>query len=270
MRLEDWNVLKLVVFRENMNSSLSLPMAKQIFGEDTLGLLDDRVLSLLTKQGDLSVVEEKYNYLLQEIDRFLISDWVRYIAITGSVAAQTAKEEDDIDLFVVVKNGRGWLYRGLMLVRNLFTGKVRSADGRNVRDKFCVNMIVEERGLQFKPDIFNFHELYYMISAYNPSFWFSVISQNEWVKTFGGVFDGEELEVVDERVAWGMKFLNGLAMFTQILYMLLLFHKPNLRKIFNNYSDGKIMFHPKDFKEEKVSDYEQRYEERLKELMGED
>ena len=48
------------------------------------------------------------------ISFFQILGFVKFIGISGSVAAKIANPEDDIDLFIVVKNGSSWLYRGIL------------------------------------------------------------------------------------------------------------------------------------------------------------
>ncbi len=266
MRIEDWNVLKLIVFRENMNSSLSRSKAEEIFGKKAVKVLDRKVSSLLTEDFSNPAVSGKVEYLKGSIGRFLLFDWVVFVGVTGSVAAGTAKDSDDIDVMVVVKDGVGWLYRGLVLVKNLFSGKVRSASGENVKDKFCLNMIVEERGLKFSEDIFTFHELFYMIPVYNEGYYSQIMNENLWVRGFGGVVKKMEVGKT-EKVKQGIVFFNWFLMILQIMYMFFLFHKPDLSRIIREYRDGKIMFYPKGFKEEKVVSFEERYEERMRELM---
>ena len=107
--------------------------------------------------------------LYEVITKFLfLYNWVRFVGISGSVSAGFAKEDDDIDLVIVVRDGCAWIYRGILTLRNIKSHFMRTKrDGENVKDLFCINFVIEEKGLTLDSDIFNFHELMYLIPLHN-------------------------------------------------------------------------------------------------------
>ena len=56
--------------------------------------------------------------IAKRIPILLVGNLVKFIGISGSVGSGFAKE-DDIDIFVVTRNGTMWLYRALVQI-NIF------------------------------------------------------------------------------------------------------------------------------------------------------
>jgi hypothetical protein len=275
MKVSEWNVLKMVVFRENMGSKLFLQEAERIFGVRSVAQLDEKIKRLLVSREENPVAQEKIRYAKANSGIFRIFDLVRFIGVSGSVAAGTAKEDDDIDVFVVVRDGTGWLYRGLLLIRNLFNRKIRMGGGLTrhegaggrFRDKFCINLIVEERGLAFDQDIFIFHELFHLVPVYNPDFLSTILSHNSWVSRYGGHLTKQKEEKSHDSGVL-LSVLNYIFFALQLLYRLIVLHPTNLRSILANYRKGKIIFYPDYFRGEILELFEKRYKQRVEGIFG--
>jgi predicted nucleotidyltransferase len=180
-------------------------------------------------------------------------NWVKFVGISGSVAAGFAKEDDDIDIFVVVKNYTSWMYRGLIVFRNIFHHKIRTKlDGKRVKDKFCLNLICEERDVMFDEDVFNFHELVYLIPIFNERYLNYIYSQNIWLRETYGV-KGELLmsKVIGSKKGGLLfKVINFIFFIAEVCFMFLTFHKPEWNRLWSNYKRGRIEFFPWEFKKE--------------------
>lgn len=233
---------KLDRFRKNMGSRLFLEDCKRIFGVEN---------KELPKKPSNKVIEEKIRVAKSYISTLNVFNWVKCICVTGSIAAGTALKKDDIDFFVVVRNNTAWIYRGLMLLRGLKTNKLRFAEGGDVKDLICVNMIIEERGLTYENDIFNFHEIMYLIPIYKEDYINVIYSKNEWLSKHGVSLSAGEY--LDERSNIFLAILNFCAFIIQLLYMYIRNHKPRLYRLWKNYTIGRIEFFPDDFKERSLS-----------------
>jgi hypothetical protein len=276
MKVGEWNVLKMIVFRENMGSRLFLSSAERIFGKELVRNLDEKIKRLLVSDRENAAVARKLEYARQNSGIFLISDLVKFVGVSGSVAAGFAGEDDDIDIFIVVRNGTGWLYRGLLLLRNLFNRKIRMGGGFSRRhtglggrfkDKFCINLIVEECGLKFDEDIFNFHELMFVIPIHNEKYLARILSQNTWVSKYGGIIPKVESSNIP-KAGFLWNILNAKFFILQLIYRILMLHPTDLKEINRSYREGKIIFYPKDFRHEILKEFDEKYEKRVEELFG--
>jgi predicted nucleotidyltransferase len=264
MKVGEWNVLKMIVFRENMGSRLFLSSAERIFGKELVRNLDERIKRLLVSGKESAAVARKLEYARQNSSIFLIFDLVKFVGVSGSVAAGFAGEDDDIDIFIVVRNGTGWLYRGLLLLRNLFNRKIRMGGGFSKRhtglggrfkDKFCINLIVEERGLKFDEDI------------YNEKYLGQVLSKNTWISKYAGIVPkAGSSDTSKEGFIWHI--LNAKFFIAQLIYRILMLHPTDLKEINRSYREGKIIFYPKDFRHEILKEFDEKYEKRVEELFG--
>jgi predicted nucleotidyltransferase len=246
-------ILKLIKFRGKMGLGLSLEKVKYIWGKRIVKSLDDDLLLLLDKSESKNIyIDEKLDIANLYKKKLLIFNWVKFIGVSGSVAAGFAKEKDDIDIFIVVKNGCVWLYRGLLVVRGLFNNVFRAKrHGENVRNKLCLNLICEERGVVFDNDLFTFHELMYLIPIYNNEYLKYIYSQNPWLVDDYAV----KKEIVFSRYKASsnsnfiVRFFNYLSFWAQYIYMILSRHSPSKKRLLENFKKGKIEFFDEDYKQ---------------------
>ena len=248
----------LIKFREQMGLSLSEENIKYIWGKKKAkGFRIDRKKDDITSKEVLRKIE----ICRKNINKLKIFNWVQFIGISGSVAAGFAKNEDDIDIFIVVKNGTLWLYRGLVVLRNIFHNKVRGKRHKNVKDKLCLNLISEERGLSFGNDIFNFHELMFLIPMYNERYLNFIYSQNLWLgKDYYIKKENLQSKIIPKKEAnFFLKSLNHLAFFSQLIFMSLARHKPDIDNLINDNKKGRIEFFEKDYKKNILKNYSKEF-----------
>lgn len=208
------------------------------------------------------VLEQKINIAKESLKYLLLFNWVKFIAISGSVASGFAKKEDDIDIFVVVKNDRLWIYRAVLLFRNIFHKNIRVGDGpKDVKDKLCMNFLVEERDLELEEDMFNLNEIVSLIPIYNQSYYSNILYSNSWLFDKYLISKKVLQNGGEESCQWRFSFLALLNFFcfvVQLLYMYIAKHDPDINRIWNNYKRGRIEFFPKGFREEKLKELEGR------------
>ena len=95
---------------------------------------------------------------------------VRFIGITGALAINNAKKEDDIDLFIITSKGLLWTTRLLTTLLIDILGIRRRPYDREVNNKICLNMFMDEDCLTISPkaqDLFSAHEVIQVKPLYN-------------------------------------------------------------------------------------------------------
>ena len=253
---------ELFKFRKAMGLSLSRDRIKYIWGRRFLRELEELEIngsesyfSITKDLGEESL--EKLEIAKEGLSKLKVFNWVRFVGVSGSVAAGFAKESDDIDIFVVVRNGTMWLYRGIIVFRNIFHNKIRAKRHKDVRDKLCVNLICEERGLEFPNDIFNMHELLFLIPIYNKQYKGYVFSVNSWLER--DFYVKKELlrsrTIPKKKVFFVLRFFNFLAFVGQLIFMFISGHNPETKRLVENYRKGRIEFFEYEFRVEKLEGY---------------
>lgn len=243
-------------YRSMMNLSLSSEKAKYIWGKKFLKSLSKKESNMLEDFSN-SISEKKIDICKNNISKLLIFNWVKFIGISGSVGAGFAKEEDDIDIFIVVKNNRMWIYRGMLAISNLFHNKIRAKRHKVVTDKLCINLIAEERGLLFENDMFNFHELVFLIPVYNSKYLRYIFSNNEWLRKefFVKKENFHSRVYTDRKRNLFFRFLNSISFFVQTLFMTIAGHGPDIPRLKRNNELGKIEFFEEDYKKNILERY---------------
>lgn len=256
-----------VRFRSAMDLSLSKEDIKYIWGRRFFKNLEDsedkniKKLLKAIRGNENNYISEKTNIAKKHMSKLMVSNWVKFIGISGSVAAGFAKEEDDIDIFVVVRDGTMWVYRALVVFRNLFHNRIRAKRHKDVKNKLCLNLICEERGLQFPSDIFNFHELMFLKPIYKKSYKRYIFSQNKWLrKKF--LVKKELLRTriqSDKRGFLLIRIVNYMAFICQLLFMFISGHRPNIKRLRRNFKRGRIEFFEYDYRNEKIQYYSKEF-----------
>ncbi len=243
---------KLKNFRSLFGMGVTKEESKYIWGKEYRG----------ASKGKKNIyVDKKVEIAKKNIPVLLVGNLVRFIGISGSVGSGFAKEEDDIDIFVVTRNGTMWLYRALVQIKNIFHRKIRIKGEKDVKDKLCLNLITEERGLRFDSDIFNFNELMYLIPIYNEKYINYIYSQNVWLLT---EYEMRKENMITKfkpqsEVNMLIKILNKFLYYLQLIYMKLARHRPDLQRIEDNSKKGRIEFFPKKFRKRKIRDYVKKF-----------
>ncbi len=240
-------ISQLILFRKNMG--VKTPKDKVVFfwGKDLKNMQN------IENFKREKFVEDKINIVKENINSILFFDWVKFVGITGSVAAGTAKEEDDIDVFIIVKNDRMWLYRAFLTMK-LGKKSLRRVWGKPFKDKIDTNFICEERGLWFNTEsIFVLHELLFMIPVYNSKYYEKILGVN--YKLLNNFCIERKKVSLNNKRSFLLGSLNELAFLIQYIYMVVKKHKPSFKRLRRNNRKGRIAFFPEGFRKEKEREY---------------
>lgn len=176
---------------------------------------------------------------------------VRLVALTGSVAARNASENDDIDLLLVTGKNTLWLTRFLALSLLSLNGLRRKKGVKDVKDKVCLNIIMEEdslawplgkRGLYAAWEISQVLPLFERIDAYQ-----KFMSANSWFRDF--LPNAKQKKTKNMQAKKDSKFMLFLMKCLGFLNTFLgVLQKQIMRKKITNetISDQFLAFHPVD------------------------
>lgn len=121
---------------------------------------------LVAKRFERQRQSEKYLNTAKWIGKiFKLIPWVLLVGVSGGLAMENARREDDIDLFIVTGRKRLWISRILILGVLEVLGKRRKRGeiGVNAAGKICINMLLDEDSLAQKDkDIYLAHEVLQM------------------------------------------------------------------------------------------------------------
>lgn len=258
---------KLIDFRKNMDSTLFPAMVEKIWGTNYLKIvLKNKKYSDLLRDiptETLRIVDRKVRIVHDGLQSILVKDWVKFVAITGSVGARICQDDDDIDIFIVVKNNRLWLYRFAMWIKTIGRVKLSReklikinshkdrelAEKSKLKDFFCINFITEERILTFDPqDIFTMHEIYEMIPVFGHEYFDKILLANSWLNEKYGAQLPAEKSISSEPQSKAREFvvksMNKVAFFGQLLYMRI--HGVSFRSAIDNARKGWFVSYPQD------------------------
>lgn len=90
---------------------------------------------------------------------------VKLIGVTGRLVMENAEKEDDIDLLIIASRNRLWLTRLLAVVGLELLGKRRRPKQKEVQNKICLNMFLDEDRLALpsrERDLYTAHEVIQM------------------------------------------------------------------------------------------------------------
>lgn len=178
------------------------------------------------------------------------------VGISGGVALENADDNDDIDFFIIVKNKTLWTSRLFALLLLEMTGNRRKRSGIGVRDKICLNMIVDESDLSEKKkrrNLYVAHEIVQLAPLFiRDDIYERYKKANQWVlDLLPNGFSIDHTATQGKSLFYPFYFLEPFAKVVQLWYMKS--HKGN-----EEVEDTRVAFHPFDYQEYVLSEYAKR------------
>jgi len=205
---------------------------------------------------------------------------IKLVGLSGSISMMNAKEDDDIDLFIITAKDRLFTGRFIALIFSLIlslkrkrvvTGNRSNAtnyrlQATGVKDKVCLNLFFDEGNLKvpkFKQTLFVGHEVLQMKPIINKDFTYEkFLKANSWVSK---LFPNAKSKVQSLNVKsnpkskvqiFGFKILNFIChldfviwIYNKIESLLKNFQLKliNKHKTTEIITDSQLWFHPDDF-----------------------
>ncbi len=188
---------------------------------------------------------------------------IKLVGLSGSVAMMSAKEEDDIDLFIITAKNRLFTGRLIALflaetlgIRRKFTDKSSKSHVSRFNNKVCLNLFFDERDLavpHFKRNLYVAHEVLQMKPIVNKDYTYKkFLEANQWVNDFfpNALLSNSKFKIQNLKVKLkGQKFIFFDKFFNFIEYFLkkiqlFFINRHRTTEIINA---TQLWFHPNDF-----------------------
>ncbi len=177
---------------------------------------------------------------------------VLLVGVTGGLAMENAKPEDDIDLFFVTSADTMWMTRLLVTLISQMKGVRRLPDSESVADSICLNMFMAAPSLTLatsEQDLFAAHEVLQMVPLWQRGgVYRKFLSANSWVRFYLPNAWADKLRksrgiaeypLGDHIACWWFRLFESTAKVLQVWYM-------KKRRTTEVIERGVLRFHPKD------------------------
>jgi hypothetical protein len=167
---------------EKMISNKKISKSGDLYtlGEYNKGKLEIRNSKFEISQKKLN--NWRFRVFVRLISIFL---YIKLIGVSGSVAMNNAKENDDIDIFIIAKQNRLWTSRFLCVFVSLLLGIKRARIEPHTNDRVCLNLFIDEADLEMPKNKKNYyvaHEIIQMKPLVNKNYIYEqFLNKNKWV-----------------------------------------------------------------------------------------
>ncbi len=133
--------------------------------------LHDRNNICYLRKKNNNLAERKFRKARRLVKIFRYIPYVRMVAICNSLAYSNARDDSDIDFFIIAKHGKIWLARFFtVLIVKLLRAQPKPDDHR---DTFCLSFFIDEASLDIqaiglKHDIYYTYWLQQLMPIYDP------------------------------------------------------------------------------------------------------
>ena len=185
---------------------------------------------------------------------------VKLIGITGALAVNNSKKDDDLDLIVITSSKLLWTTRFLVTLLVELLGVRRHPGGFVTSDKICLNMFLDEEHLSLPikdRDLFSAHEIIQVKPIYDRNQTYQrFLQENLWVKKYlpnGLKFKMQKSKVKStiQKSKIFLMYIESVLKSFQLWYM----RKRRTTEVIN---EGIIRFHPEDARVWVMKKYKQK------------
>ncbi|MBU0618805.1 adenylyltransferase/cytidyltransferase family protein [Patescibacteria group bacterium] len=163
-----------------------LVKAKKVDYQPPYYFLPGRQKNIVIRSQRQLISQQKIKRARQVVKLFGLIPFIKLISITGNVAVGNAAQPDDIDLMIIVQANTLWLTRPMAtFLLELFGWRRRPKD-KQAKDKFCLNLWLDETALKLprsKQNLFTAHEIIQMQPILNRrQVYERFLQANQWIK----------------------------------------------------------------------------------------
>ena len=146
----------------------------------------EKIVSFRQKKSFYS--SQKLDLAAKTADWLKLIPFIKMVGITGNLAMGNADKNDDIDLLIITGKKRLWLTRLLTIFLTELVAKRRRPGDKEVKDKICLNMFLDEEHLALskkEQNLFTAHEVCQLkILWQKDNIHQKFLKENQWCKNF--------------------------------------------------------------------------------------
>ena len=150
-----------------------LEKQKKINKKSGYYFLPNRTKIINIRQRAVPLIEEKMQIAAAGAKKIRFIPFVETVFVCNTVAGGGVKKESDIDVFIIIKNGRLWLTRFLTtIILSIFNLR---RNKKHIANKICLSFYATNDGLDLSkikiadPDIYLIYWLENLIPVYDPN-----------------------------------------------------------------------------------------------------
>lgn len=129
------------------------------------------------------IAEKKFNTLLRIVKILRFAPFVKMIAVTGRLAMKNSEKSSDLDVLIVIKEGKIFAGRTMVTLISHLMGKRRY--GRKIASRLCLNYFVSENSLEINlKDLFSSSEYFFMFPVFGFDVFEKFQASNLWIKKY--------------------------------------------------------------------------------------
>ncbi len=188
---------------------------------------------------------------------------VQFVGISGGLSMSNVDSNDDIDFFIITVKNTLWSTRFFALILLRLMRLLRTKNNKNVVNKACLNMFIDESALAFtqeRQDLYTAHEIVQMMPLFERKNTHQrFIAANGWIKEY--MYNAIDIRILrykdTKRVLLNIlisQYLNiseHLTKCIQLAYMRK--HRSN-----ETILDNLLAFHPHDYRKLILKEYNKR------------
>jgi len=182
-----------------------------------------------------------------------------YVGVTGSLAMNNAKDNDDIDLCIITAPKTVWITRLVATgIVELFARR-RHPHAKNIKDTICLNMFLSENALHMDlahQDVYIAHELLQMVPLWErKGISRKILQVNKWVRAYYVHAYDEKMKQTAHRIPLHKRaealwqFVERPVQWAQLCYM-------RSKRTTEEITNDQILFHPANTREFVISSYQ--------------
>jgi predicted nucleotidyltransferase len=172
---------------------MSLPLiAEELEGEKLKKIIEEYHGFFFLK-GRKSLVDQRINRnkiseskirILLKVTKILrFVPYVRMIAVTGRMAMKNAEEKSDLDVLIVIKEGRIFTGRTLVTLAVHLMGKRRYRG--KIANRVCLNYFITTNSLEISmKDMYSSSEYYFMLPLFGKETFRKFQKDNRWISEY--------------------------------------------------------------------------------------
>lgn len=243
--------------REKMKS-----FSKWVSFENGFYCLKKRTLIIQKKRNKYFYNEKKIKIARKISSYIKFFPTILLIGISGGLAMRNAKNNDDIDFFIITKKNTIWITRFILIIFLGILGVRRKRADIKVSNKVCLNMFMDETALKLpknKQNLYTAHEVLQMQPIFEKKDIYNFfLAANIWTKKFLPNGINDTIVLRKNKKNNEKKLADILFLFFEILAKRVQLWYMKKNRTTEIVSDKFLAFHPFDYKNKILTLYKER------------